>query len=71
VEGTLTYEEHASFCDICVKIVSRASQMLQQGKTMVQIRAAVDSTFGGGAAPATDTALPACVLIPALACDQR
>jgi hypothetical protein len=58
VKGTYTYEEHASFCDICIKTANMASGMLQQGKTMTQIRAAVDSTFGGGAAPGTDTALP-------------
>ena len=58
VKGTFTYEEHASFCDICVKIANQASGMIQQGKTMTQIRAAVDSTFGGGAAPGTDTPTP-------------
>lgn len=58
VKGSYTYEEHASFCDICVKTANMASDMLQQGKTMVQIRAAVDATFGGGSAPGTDTPLP-------------
>jgi len=58
VKGNYMYEEHASFCDICVKTANMASDMLQQGKTMVQIRAAVDATFGGGAAPGTDTPLP-------------
>jgi hypothetical protein len=58
VKSTFAYEEHASFCDICVKIANQASQLLQEGKTMVQIRDAVDSTFGGGAAPGTDTPLP-------------
>jgi hypothetical protein len=58
VKGNYTYEEHASFCDICVKTANMASDMLQQGKTMVQIRSAVDATFGGGSAPGTDTALP-------------
>ncbi len=58
VKGTYQYEEHASFCDICVKTANMASDMLQQGKTMVQIRAAVDSTYGGGAAPGMDTPLP-------------
>jgi len=58
VKGTYQYEEHASFCDICVKTANMASDMLQQGKTAVEIRAAVDSTFGGGAAPGTNTALP-------------
>jgi hypothetical protein len=58
VKGTFAYEEHASFCDICVKTANMASDMLQKGSTMTQIRAAVDSTFGGGAAPGTDTPLP-------------
>jgi len=32
--------------------------MLQQGSTITQIRAAVDSTLGAGGGPGTDTALP-------------
>jgi hypothetical protein len=58
VKGTYSYEEHASYCDICIKTANMASDMLLQGKTMVQIRAAVDSTFSGGAAPGTDTPMP-------------
>ena len=58
VQGSYVYEEHASFCDICVKTANMASDMLRDGQTMVQIRAAVDSTYGGGAAPGTDTPLP-------------
>ena len=58
VKGSYTYEEHASFCDVCVKTANLASQMLRQGSTITQIRAAVDSQFGGGAAPGTDTAQP-------------
>ncbi len=58
VKGTFAYEEHASFCDICVKTANMASEMLAKGSTMIQVRAAVDSTFGGGAAPGTDTPLP-------------
>jgi hypothetical protein len=56
--GDLTFEEHASFCDICIETANLAGQMIQDGKAMGQIRAAVDATFGGGAAPGTDTALP-------------
>lgn len=58
VKGNYAYEEHASYCDICVKTANMASRMLREGSTMVQIRAAVDDAFGGGAAPGTDTALP-------------
>jgi hypothetical protein len=56
--GAFTFEEHASFCDICVETANLASKMVLEGRTMGQIRAAVDATFGGGAAPGTDTALP-------------
>ena len=58
VKGTFQYEEHASYCDICVKTANLAQQMLREGSTMSQIRAAVDAQFGGGAAPGTDTPMP-------------
>ena len=58
MKGTYQYEEHASFCDVCVKTANMADGLIREGKTMVQVRAAVDSTFGGGAAPGTDTAQP-------------
>jgi len=56
--GAFTFEEHASYCDICIKTANLASEMIQDRKAMGEIRAAVDATFGGGAAPGTDTALP-------------
>jgi hypothetical protein len=58
VKGTFAYEEHASFCDICIRTANMASEMLAKGSTMTQVRAAVDSTFGGGAVPGTDTPVP-------------
>jgi uncharacterized protein with PCYCGC motif len=51
------FEQHASGCDVCVKIAVMGREMLRQGKTMIQIRAAVDAAFGGGA-PGTLTELP-------------
>ena len=57
-QGTFTYEEHGSYCNICVETATLASDMIRQGSTITQIRAAVDSTFGGGAVPGTDTPLP-------------
>jgi hypothetical protein len=55
--GSIAWEEHASFCDICVETANMASTMLREGRSMTQIRAAVDATFGG-TAPGTDTPLP-------------
>ena len=57
--GRYDYEEHASFCDVCVNIANRAHQLLGQGKSMAEIRAAIDAEFGGNGAPGTDTAMPA------------
>ncbi len=50
------YEEHGSYCDICVDTANLASQMLREGRSMTEIRAAVDATFGNG--QGTDTPLP-------------
>lgn len=53
----VAFEEHASFCDICVDIALKAQDMLAKGNTLIQMRAAVDSEFGG-LAPGTQTDLP-------------
>ena len=53
----VAFEEHASFCDICVDIALKAQDMLAKGDTLIQMRAAVDSEFGGRA-PGTQTDLP-------------
>jgi hypothetical protein len=58
VKGSYAYEEHASYCNVCIKTANLAQRMLLEGSTVTQIRAAVDATFGGGAAPGTDTPLP-------------
>lgn len=52
------FEEHASYCDVCVQITLKAKDLVAQGKTLREVRAAVDATWGGGAAPGTRTALP-------------
>jgi hypothetical protein len=52
-----TFEEHASYCDICVETTLLAKKMTAEGRTLREIRAAVDQTYGG-AAPGTPTDLP-------------
>lgn len=56
-DGAITWEEHASYCDICVDTANLAASMLRDGSTMSEIRGAVDATFSGSA-PGTDTPLP-------------
>ena len=55
--GEITFDEHGSYCDICVETSNLAAKLLGEGKTMAEIRAAVDETFGGGG-NSTDTPLP-------------
>jgi len=51
------FEEHASFCDICVDITLKTKQLDAQGKSLREIRQIIDQTFGGSA-PGTRTAQP-------------
>jgi hypothetical protein len=55
--GTMVFEEHASYCQICVDITLRTKQLAESGSTLASIRAAIDTEFGG-AGPGTDTAMP-------------
>lgn len=54
----IVFEEHASYCEICVKTALMAKQMLGQGATLLQMRAAVDAAYGGLGVPGTPTELP-------------
>jgi hypothetical protein len=53
----LVFEEHASYCEVCVNIALKAKAMAADGQTLLQIRAAIDGQYGG-LAPGTDTAVP-------------
>ncbi len=56
--GRAAWEEHASYCDICVNIALTAKRMIGDGRTLREVRAAIDQQFGGAGAPATDTEQP-------------
>lgn len=51
------FEEHASYCDICVEITLKTKELVDGGMNLRQVRTIVDQTWGG-AAPGTPTALP-------------
>lgn len=53
----LEFEEHASYCDVCVETALMAEGMLADGASLRAIRDRVDATFGGRA-PGTVTPLP-------------
>ncbi|MCX9085551.1 MAG: hypothetical protein OIN87_12230 [Candidatus Methanoperedens sp.] len=41
-----TYDEHASFCDICVGEASKVQDYLAKGKTLTEARALIDAEYG-------------------------
>ncbi len=51
------FEEHASYCEICVKTTLLTTQLVSEGKSLREIRQAVDTTFGG-TTEGTPTQLP-------------
>lgn len=53
----MVFDEHASYCGICVDIALTAKAMEAQGRSLLEIRIAVDGQYGD-AAPGTDTPLP-------------
>lgn len=56
--SSLTFEEHASYCDVCVDTALMVKQMRGEGQSLRAIRDAVDAQFGSGGAPGTPTELP-------------
>ena len=54
----VVFDEHASYCGVCVDITLLSKTMIGEGRSLPEIRAAVDSQFGDIAA-GTDTPLPA------------
>lgn len=44
-QGRITYDTHALGCSICVDITQDTMRLLQQGKSVPEIKAYVDSTY--------------------------
>ena len=44
-KGAITYDQHALGCSLCVDITQDTMRLLKQGKSAVDIRAYVDSTY--------------------------
>jgi len=56
-DGSIKFQEHASYCGVCVDITLRTKQLAESGASLANIRAAIDTEFGG-IGPGTDTARP-------------
>jgi hypothetical protein len=56
-DGTVRFDEHGSFCDICLQIARDARRLLGEGKTLAQVRAFIDRVHSEKG-PGTDTPWP-------------
>jgi hypothetical protein len=56
-DGTVTYDNHAAGCGICVDIAQDAMHLRAEGKSRPEIRAYIDATYGSYG-PSTNTSLP-------------
>ncbi|MDF1597911.1 MAG: PCYCGC motif-containing (lipo)protein [Acidimicrobiia bacterium] len=57
VDGTITFDTHATGCGICVDIAQDTMRMTRDGKAPAEIRQYVDGRYGKFG-PATPTPLP-------------
>ena len=57
-DGSIKFEQHASYCEVCANITLRAKQLVASGASLASVRTAIDAEFGG-IGPGTDTARPA------------
>ncbi len=44
--GKISWDDHALGCSLCVNITQDAMRMLKDGKSVPEIKAYVDSTYG-------------------------
>ena len=44
-DGSLSFDNHALGCSICVDITQDSMRLLKQGKSVVEVRSYVDSTY--------------------------
>lgn len=56
-DGTVTYDNHANGCGICVDITQDVMRLKAQGQSSPEVRAYVDAQYSAFG-PGTDTALP-------------
>jgi hypothetical protein len=56
-DGTITFDNHASGCGICVDITQDVKRLKAQGQSSPQVRAYIDAQYSAFG-PGTDTPLP-------------
>ena len=59
VDGSVVWDDHGTRCDVCVNTVLQTVQMKQEGKSVKEIRTAIDDAYRVGYAKPTATPMPA------------
>lgn len=57
-EGRFVYDPHATGCGVCLNITAQTIRMQAEGRSLAEIRRAVDEQYGGRGVPPTPTPLP-------------
>ncbi|PID14650.1 hypothetical protein CSV63_11180 [Sporosarcina sp. P34] len=59
-DGSVVWDDHGTRCLVCLEIAVKSVQMKQDGKSMKEIRDAIDAEYGNGDyAKPTNTPMPA------------
>lgn len=57
-DGSVVWDDHGTKCDVCVDTVLQTVQMKQEGKSVKEIRTAIDDAYRVGYAQPTATPMP-------------
>ncbi|MCZ8534440.1 PCYCGC motif-containing (lipo)protein [Psychrobacillus psychrodurans] len=56
--GEVVWDDHGTRCAACLETAITSIQMIQEGKSLVEIRNTIDETYKDGYATPTDTPMP-------------
>ncbi len=56
-DGTITFDDHAAGCGLCVDIAQDVKRLRAEGKTLSEVRTTIDATYSSFG-PGTNTPLP-------------
>ncbi|TYP77900.1 PCYCGC motif-containing (lipo)protein [Paenibacillus methanolicus] len=57
-DGSVTWDDHGTRCGTCMEIAVQAAVMKQEGKSVADIRSAIETKYSSQAQYATDTPIP-------------
>ncbi|MFF2753828.1 lipoprotein [Psychrobacillus sp. NPDC058041] len=56
--GEVVWDDHGTRCTTCLETAVMSIQMVQEGKSFIEIRNAIDKAYSDGYAAPTDTPMP-------------